>query len=529
MSFLFKDLVAETSTSTGTGNFTLAGAAETRYWTFNAAFGTGTANRFRYVIHHRTALQWEIGQGYLSDATTLVRERVIASSNSNNAVNFSSGTKDVHCAPASVDFGSIYNVKAYGAKGNDFTDDTAAIQAAQDAAAAADGGWVFFPPGQYRFSATIARAPGIGWMGCNRGGVPGVDAPPQPTKLRWFGAQDGVMTKIDTSPGNASIHATPTVGIFFDGVKVSGVPTAGVHLDFVGGTIDQGTYIERCAFNSSTIAHVRFNGSTNFYIHDSRFDQWGGAAIYANCNSGRQVYLTIGGGCTADNWVGGELEKSGPFLDLDGSSGTTGTRAFIRIRDMHWETNGGYTTTYSAGATEAEKRGIIRCQVNPSIGGGLVQFVLEIDGCTNAVATNTSDHSLVYCTSASGTLQDHINAVRLVVTNFSGITRWNGNTQWNKVLGNVPAQYQWPYEGNASTNRVGQVGLFTACSQTTVFAERLHIHHAGTQDVQQLHNARIVPTINLGTGSGGGGYLYVEGGALKFRGGNGTITTIGPA
>jgi hypothetical protein len=27
----------------------------------------------------------------------------------------------------------------------------------------------------------------------------------------------------------------------------------------------------------------------------------------------------------------------------------------------------------------------------------------------------------------------------------------------------------------------------------------------------------------------GGGFIYVEGGALKFKGGNGTITTIAPA
>ncbi|AMW36120.1 tail fiber protein [Xanthomonas phage XAJ24] len=38
-------------------------------------------------------------------------------------------------------------------------------------------------------------------------------------------------------------------------------------------------------------------------------------------------------------------------------------------------------------------------------------------------------------------------------------------------------------------------------------------------------NAQSVPTGSVGSG----GYLYVEGGALKFRGGNGTVTTIAPA
>lgn len=46
----------------------------------------------------------------------------------------------------------FYNVKAYGAKGDNSTNDTAAIQAAFDAANADGGGTVFFPVGTYRVS-----------------------------------------------------------------------------------------------------------------------------------------------------------------------------------------------------------------------------------------------------------------------------------------------------------------------------------------------------------------------------------------
>lgn len=87
------DLVHENSSSTGTGNFTVAAVNGKR--TFNVAFGTGGTNVFYYFIMNRSAAEWEFGTGHLSDATTLVRDTVLGSSNSNSAVNFSAGVKDV--------------------------------------------------------------------------------------------------------------------------------------------------------------------------------------------------------------------------------------------------------------------------------------------------------------------------------------------------------------------------------------------------------------------------------------------------
>lgn len=87
------DLVHETSSSTGTGNFTLANVNGKR--SFNTAFGTGGTDLFDYFIMNRDAAEWERGTGHLSAASTLVRDTVLASSNAGAAVNFSAGTKDV--------------------------------------------------------------------------------------------------------------------------------------------------------------------------------------------------------------------------------------------------------------------------------------------------------------------------------------------------------------------------------------------------------------------------------------------------
>ena len=88
------DLVHETSTTTGTGNFTLTNANGKR--SFNTAFGSGAPlDVFDYYISNRDAAEWERGTGHLSAASTLVRDTVLASSNAGAAVNFSAGTKDV--------------------------------------------------------------------------------------------------------------------------------------------------------------------------------------------------------------------------------------------------------------------------------------------------------------------------------------------------------------------------------------------------------------------------------------------------
>jgi len=91
------DRVKETSTSTGTGDFTLAGAAA-QFKSFSSRFTSGTedaADPIYYCIQGQTGTEWEVGRGYLSGATTLVRLTIFASSNSDAAVSFSAGTKDV--------------------------------------------------------------------------------------------------------------------------------------------------------------------------------------------------------------------------------------------------------------------------------------------------------------------------------------------------------------------------------------------------------------------------------------------------
>src|SRR5262245_51603661 len=85
------DRVMETTTTTGTGDITLAGAV-TGYRAFSAIVTTND-DQFPYVIFGGT--EWESGIGKRLSSTTFSRT-VISSSNSNALVSFSSGTKYVY-------------------------------------------------------------------------------------------------------------------------------------------------------------------------------------------------------------------------------------------------------------------------------------------------------------------------------------------------------------------------------------------------------------------------------------------------
>ena len=100
MALVVNDRVKETSTTTGTGTLNLAGAVA-GFETFVA--GIGNSNTTYYSIVNENG-EFEVGLGTVTDATpdTLARTTVISSSNSDSAVNFSAGTKDVFCTlPAS--------------------------------------------------------------------------------------------------------------------------------------------------------------------------------------------------------------------------------------------------------------------------------------------------------------------------------------------------------------------------------------------------------------------------------------------
>ena len=92
MALIVKDRVQETSTTTGTGTLTLAGAV-TGFQSFSVI---GNANTTYYAIVMDSSFEIGIGT-YTSSGTLLSRDTILESSNGGTAVNFSAGTKSVFC------------------------------------------------------------------------------------------------------------------------------------------------------------------------------------------------------------------------------------------------------------------------------------------------------------------------------------------------------------------------------------------------------------------------------------------------
>ena len=93
MPLVVKDRIKETSTTSGTGTLTLAGAASG----FRSFADIGNGNTTYYAIVDATAGTWEVGIGtYTSSGTTLSRDTILSNSSGNtSAINFAANSKEV--------------------------------------------------------------------------------------------------------------------------------------------------------------------------------------------------------------------------------------------------------------------------------------------------------------------------------------------------------------------------------------------------------------------------------------------------
>ena len=100
MALVINDRVKESSSTTGTGTFALAGIVQ-GFATFLA--GIGNSNTTYYAAYEAGTNNWEVGLGTLDGSSAnLARTTVLTSSNSDSLVNFTTGGLEIFCTlPAS--------------------------------------------------------------------------------------------------------------------------------------------------------------------------------------------------------------------------------------------------------------------------------------------------------------------------------------------------------------------------------------------------------------------------------------------
>ena len=93
MALIIDSKVGETSTTTGTGTYTLAGAISASWATFAGVGDTNTT----YYMAEEDGVGWELGTGtYTASGTTLARTTVLKSSNADAAVDWAAGTRNIY-------------------------------------------------------------------------------------------------------------------------------------------------------------------------------------------------------------------------------------------------------------------------------------------------------------------------------------------------------------------------------------------------------------------------------------------------
>lgn len=243
---------------------------------------------------------------------------------------------------------AVFNVKdaAYGAKGDGATDDTAAIQAALTACAAAGGGIVCVPPGNYKTTTALSVPAGVFLVGA---GVVSVIL----AAVTVANANTGNKSAVSIGRGaSAGLQA-----LVIDGGHVTevGLEISGYNDGQIQNFVARDVEIRYC-----TQAGIKLQGGyrmlfEHLNVHDNQIGIWwppyasaylatGASQIdFVSCwvqtNAAENVLMQSGGQV---NFDGGNIEHAGTYgVHINPTGGTAGPFSFD---DVNFEQNGDYVS-----------------------------------------------------------------------------------------------------------------------------------------------------------------------------------------
>lgn len=256
MPLVVADRVKDTTTTTGTGDITLAGAPPAGRRSFASVLATN--DLCYYCIASDGGSEWEVGIGKLTASTTLARQTILASSNAGAAVSFSAGTKDVFLTAPAAQIGGKFGL-----------DDRAAFDALNGAPLAYD----------VEFDGSGATLPS-GWAWVNQG---------TSTYREELGA--GIITPQNASGDNVrmitrSLSGFPSTWTVTTKLSYVGLDSGNVMAGLVLRESGSGKFLSWVGINERAVESWRWNGPTSAA---SAFV--GNQSIYGLTN--REFYLRI--------------------------------------------------------------------------------------------------------------------------------------------------------------------------------------------------------------------------------------------
>lgn len=232
----------------------------------------------RFKLRRGTAGEWAVTNPVLADGEPGIETDT-------GQVKFGNGADSWADRPYTTDYATkvlVHDVTRYGAKGDRVTDDTAAIQAAIDAAEAANGGIVWFPVGTYLTSSTLEYV-GTSATTITLSGVGRAGRGPRGAVIKWNGAAGGTTMRLRGGQTMVVSGLAFTAGAnapLYDLDLVSDQPAGGSGLANVR--------VEDCHFGAASGVDSAF-----IRIGDSNFQA--DTVLIASCTlAGNEVQPTYG-------------------------------------------------------------------------------------------------------------------------------------------------------------------------------------------------------------------------------------------
>jgi hypothetical protein len=306
---------------------------------------------------------------------------------------------------------TAFNVKAYGARGDGTTDDTAAIQACYDAAgngavAGTAGDEVFWPPGEYVLTDTIHLDH---WHGVSQGSGSGnaptyASAPGNASVIKWNGPDTAPMFLCENT------HRATFRDLRFR--AGTDKPTYAVEFDNTAFGHGQNSYsnFERCHFGryvwetptlnvGDLAAAIGYTGANThgdrLRIHDCNFfycdlgidlpntqSIWSSLSdlVFEHCGKGISTASTINGYNLAFGQCGLDIEVLSTASVFIWGIGSEFTEQFASLApNAHLWVRGG---VIQCGTIEANSQKLV--DMHPSNQSSLVFEDIRFDGMTNA-------------------------------------------------------------------------------------------------------------------------------------------------